>query len=91
MDDEAADDVAPDIDVSQYKVHHPPEYGENRFAVRPWHYKLAMLLDFWIYQTNEDATRADPFRLGIKSFRNSLYQFIVTNSDEYWANQWGRL
>lgn len=91
MDDEAADEAAPVIDGSRYKVHHPFEYGEHHFAVRPWHYKLAMLLDFWVYQTNEDATRSDPLRLGMKAFRNALYQFIVMNSEEYWTNQWGRL
>ena len=91
MDDEEADSAAPSIDGGQYQVHHPPEYREHHFAVQPWHYKLAMLLDCWLYQTNEDATRADPFRLGMQALRNSLYQFIVKNSDEYCANQWGRL
>ena len=37
-------------------VHQPPEYREHGFAVRPWHYHLAKLLDFWLYQTAEDAT-----------------------------------
>ena len=91
MGDEEADGMAPSIDGAQYKVHCPPEYGGHHFAVRPWHYKLAMLLDFWLYQTGEDTTRADSLRLGVQAFRDALYQFIVVNSDEYRANQWGRL
>ena len=91
MDDEAADDVAPVIDVSGYRVHRPYEYGDHHYIVQPWHYKLAMLLDFWIYQTSEDATRSHPLYLGMKSFRDALYKFIIRNSDEYRANQWGRL
>lgn len=89
--EEPADEEAPDIDVNQYTVHHGPEYREHGFAVRPWHYQLAMLLDFWIYQTSEDATRSDPQRLAMKEFRDSLYCFIIQNSPQYVDIRWGEL
>lgn len=88
---DGADDPAPDVDLTRYKVHHAPEYREHGYAVRPWHYKLAQLLDFWLCQTDEDATAKDPFRLGMQDFRNALYYFIVRNSPEYYDNQWGQL
>ena len=72
-------------------VHHGPEYREHGFAVRPWHYQLAKLLDFWLYQTAEDATVNDPLRLAMKEFRDGLYQFIVLNSPEYFNVRWGEL
>lgn len=92
MDDEAADESAPTIDGSRYTVHHGPEYEDHHHAVRPWHYHLAKLLDFWLYQTNEDATYADPVRVAMEDFQKSLYSFIVQRSSAYdAAPEWGRL
>ena len=92
MDDDAADETAPVIDGSCYKVHQRPEYAEHHHAVRPWHYHLAKLLDFWLYQTAEDATRNDPVRAAMLDFRESLFEFIVQRSEEYDdAPAWGRL
>lgn len=89
--EEPADEEAPTIDGSKYIIHRPPEYREHGFAVRPWHYQLAKLLDCWLYQTLEDATHNDPLRLAMKEFRDNLYRFIVRNSPEYTAGQWGEL
>lgn len=89
--EEPEDEEAPSIDVSKYIVHHPPEYREHGFDARPWHYQLAKLLDFWLYQTAEDATVNDPLRLAMKEFRDGLYQFIVLNSPEYFNVPWGEL
>ena len=74
---------APNVDIDRYTVHHRPEYRDRYFAVCPWHYQLAKLLDCWIYQTAEDATSANPLRLAMKEFRDSLYSFIVQNSPDY--------
>ena len=89
--EEPAGEEAPIIDGSKYIVHRSPEYREHGFAVRAWHYHLAKLLDFWLYQTLEDATRNDPLRLAMVEFQRALYTFIVTNSTEYVAVQWGGL
>ena len=89
--EEPAVETAPDIDVNQYTVHHGPEYREHGFAVRPWHYHLAMLLDFWLYHTGEDATRSDPLRLAVAEFRDNLYRFIVRNSPRFIETPWGQL
>lgn len=95
--EEPADEEAPIIDGSKYIVHHGPEYqsrGEGNgttYAVLPWHYQLAQLLDCWLYQTAEDATRSDPFRLAMQEFRDGLYSFIVQHSHEYFAGRWGEL
>lgn len=89
--EEPADEEAPTIDGSKYIVHHRPEYREHGFAVRPWHYQLAKLLDFWLYQTAEDATRDDPLRLGMLEFERALYTFIVMNSPQYVNTRWGDL
>lgn len=89
--EEPVDEEAPVIDGSGYVVHHGPEYREHGFAVRPWHYHLAALLDFWLYQTLEDATRNDPLRLAMQDFRDCLYSFIVRNSPPYTAVRWGEL
>ncbi len=95
--EEPAGEETPDVDISCYIVHRRPEY-QNRgngtgttFAVRQWHYQLAQLLDFWLYQTAEDTTRNDPLRLAMAEFRDSLYSFIVQHSPQYTALQWGRL
>jgi hypothetical protein len=87
----ASYELAPAKRVAEYIVHHPPEYREHGFAVRPWHYQLAKLLDCWLYQTAEDATYKDPLRLAMKEFRDNLYSFIVGNSPDYTAAPWGEL
>ena len=89
--EDPVDEEAPVIDGSKYTVHHPPEYREHGYAVRPWHYQLAKLLDFWLYQTAEDATRSAPLRLAMKEFRDDLYSFIVINSPPYTDARWGEL
>lgn len=90
--EEPADDTAPAIDVSCYTVHQRPEFAEHHYAVRPWHYRLAKLLDFWLYQTNEYATYSNPIRLAMEDFKTALFAFIVRCSDEYGnAPEWGRL
>lgn len=89
--EQPADDEAPDIDLSRYVIHHPPEYADHHHAVQPWHYQLAKLLDFWIYQVSEDATRRDDFVVAMREFRDHLFQFIVQRSSEYDAHEWGRL
>ncbi len=95
--EEPADEEAPDVDVVRYSVTHRPEYqsrdngGGTPFAVRQWHYQLAQLLDFWLYQTAEDATRSDPLRLAMAEFRDGLYSFIVQHSPEYINGRWGQL
>ena len=87
-----ADNEAPTIDGSCYKVHQRPEYVEHHHAVRPWHYHLAKLLDFWLYQTSEAATWKDPARAAMLDFQKALYEFIVQRSGEYDnAPAWGRL
>lgn len=87
-----ADTEAPDIDVSCCKIHQLPEYADHHHAVRPWHYRLAKLLDFWLYQTAEDATWNDPTRAAMLDFQNALFEFIVQRSAEYdSAPAWGRL
>ena len=86
-----ADEEAPTIDGSKYIVHHPPEYQEHNFAVRLWHFQLAKLLDCWLYQTLEDATRSDPLRLAMEEFRDGLYSFIISHSPPYIETRWGEL
>ena len=83
------DEDIPDIDWKRYVVHHPPEYQEHGFAIRPWHYQLAMLLDYWLCQTSADVTCNDPLRLAMEEFRDTLYRFIVQNNPYYNSGQWG--
>lgn len=89
--EEPLSEKIPVVDVSAYTVHHKPEYREHGFAVRPWHYHLASLLDFWLYQTLEGAVKDDPLRLAMRDFRDSLYGFIVQNSPPYTAVRRGDL
>lgn len=87
--EEPVDEEAPTIDGNKYIVHRPPEYQEHSFAVRPWHFQLAKLLDCWLYQTLEDATYGNPLRLAMAEFRDGLYGFIVSHSPCYVENRWG--
>lgn len=81
----------PVVVVSAYTVHHKPEYRNHGFAVRPWHYHLALLLNSWLYHTLEGAVKDHPLRLAMRDFRDCLYGFIVQNSPPYTAVRWGDL
>ncbi len=87
--------TGPDVNMARYAIHRKPEYQANNsavnFAVQPWHYQLAQLLDCYIYQTAEDTTYNAPLRLALAKFRDDLYAFIVTHSPQYTALSWGRL
>ena len=89
--EETEDETAPVIDGSKYVVHRPPEYREHGFAVQDWHYHLAQLLDFWLYQTSESATHNEPLRLAMQDFRDILFRFIIRNSPQYADMRWGSL
>jgi len=66
-----------------------PVYADHREQPKQWHYDLCRLLDCWLYQTDEDATRKDEKRLALQSFANALKCSLVTHSPEYHAGQWG--
>ena len=89
--EESVDETAPVIDGHKYIIHRAPEYREHGFAVQDWHYHLAQLLDFWLYQTSETATHNDPLRLAMQDFRDILFRFIIRNSSQYADMRWGRL
>lgn len=57
--------------------------------IQPWHYQLCKLVECFIYQTCEDATRADELHTALTQFSHILSAFIVHNSNEYHAFQWG--
>lgn len=83
--------AALDIDVSPYKIHEPRKIHNYHGVVFAWHYKLAKLIDCWLYQTAEYDTVNDPLRAGMQTFKNSLYNYIVMNNDIYEQAGWGIL
>jgi hypothetical protein len=66
-----------------------PVYGDHREQPQPWHYHLCRLLDCWLYQTDEDATRKDEKRVALQAFATALKSSLVTHSPEYNAGRWG--
>lgn len=64
------------------------EHHEKLF---PWHYKFAKLLDCFIYQVSEDATRNDPLTLALIDFSSSYKSFLVFNTAEYASEPWGTI
>jgi hypothetical protein len=81
----------PAVDFAKCCIHERLRYEDGHYVLQPWHFKIAKLLDFWLYQTDEDATRKNEFRLGVQILRDSIYGFIVQNSTDYNNAQWGRL
>ena len=82
---------APKLDMSKYVFHKKTRYRDHGVVVAPWHYHLAKLLDCWLYQTAEDATGDDPFRLAMEKFADALYTFIVTHNPQYQSVTWGEI
>ena len=59
------------------------------YVIEPWHYQLMKLLDCWLYQTDEDDTARDDFRLTIRDLRDVLCRFIVRSHKDYDMYPWG--
>lgn len=89
---EADDNTTPPaVDFTKYNIHDRRQYENGHYIVQPWLYKIAKLLDFWLYQTDEDATHKNEFRLGMQRLRDNVYSFIVQNSTDYNSARWGQL
>lgn len=83
----------PDLDIlplrerDDYSIRHFFDVPDMR--PRPWHYHLAKAIDCYLYQTDEDATRADPLRAVLESFNAALMAEIVRNTGVYNNYGWG--
>lgn len=86
--DDAAEE-APEIDIRKYHFYRPPEFASLYYAIAPWHYKAHKLLEFWLYQTCEDATIRCPLRLALSDLHSTLESFIVHNSGAWHSFPWG--
>ena len=58
---------------------------------KPWHYQLLKLLDCFVYQCEEDATKNAPLLLGVREFSAELAIWLVRNNPEYLESLWGRI
>ena len=65
-----------------------PYYADHMERPQDWHYQLASLLDCWLYQTDEDATRKDKKRVALTEFARNLKCMIVSHSTQYSQHRW---
>lgn len=73
----------------EYSIRQAPDF-DRPLTPRPWHYQLCKMLDCWLYQTDEDATRADLLRVAVADFRAALADAIVTHTAAYERCEWGK-
>ena len=66
-----------------------PHYSNGTEIPHEWHYHLAKLLDCYLYQTDEDATRTDPLRKSLQAFSDALMREIVRHTRAYDLHKWG--
>ena len=77
------------MELDHCQIHSGPEYREHGHKILSWHYCLAQLFDFWLYQVEEDAARGDELKQAMAETRDCLFAFIVRNSAGYAAVPWG--
>lgn len=80
---------APSTDTTRKSLSRLAQYTNHTESPQEWHYHLISLLDCWLYQTAEDATRNDPKRIALQAFAASLSRQIVQHSEEYNRYRWG--
>lgn len=68
---------------------HRAKWAEGHFQVQPWHYRMAKLLDCWIYQCTEGKHPDTELYKAMGELRNTLYEFIIQNTQEYFDAPWG--
>lgn len=66
----------------------PPIFCNYMERPQDWHYQLAFLIDCWLYQTDEDATRSDPKYAALAEFSQNLKCEIVSHSPQYSEQPW---
>lgn len=88
---------APKTNMEKCSIFHckksiaPTDYIDSwHDELMPWHYHFLKLLDCWLYQTNEDATRNDPLRRAVQELRDAWQCYLVTSMPEYIAQAWGQ-
>lgn len=74
---------------SQYSLYAYPVIEEHMERPQDWHFHLTSLLDCWLYQTDEDATRENKKRLALRDFARNLKCQIVNHSLQYSKYRWG--
>ena len=80
----------PDIDFSGLDIwEHPDPNGRYGYVIKPWHYRLQKLIDYYNYQTDEGTARKDPLKIAMDKLARILCAFIVRNTAEYDAAPWG--
>lgn len=70
------------------KITEFPSYVNGHFSVMDWHFKMLKMVQFFNYQCTEDATVSHPLYKAMKKLENSLFRFIVENSENYRAVSW---
>lgn len=76
-------------EVDSGSIHECFEVCDNRYVVGEWLYHLAKLLDCYLYQTAEDGTDKDDFRLALVEFNKAVKEYIVVHSTTYNKFEWG--
>ena len=83
------DELPPCPDGAGRSLYARPVIEIHRERPQDWHYHFAALLDCWLYQTNEDATRDDIRRTMLSDFARNLKCLLVTHSMQYSKHPWG--
>lgn len=76
----------PDFQEYGRGLFQPCECDEN--GALSWVYRFANLIDCWLYQTDEDATRSDPKRAALEAFSDALKRGIVQYDPRYNSQRW---
>ena len=63
-------------------------WDDGRYTIDPDFYAFTKLLDSFIYQCNEDATRNSPVLKALSATSRALYAFIVQNAADYNNAEW---
>lgn len=86
--DETESIIAPKLDPDNYRIHKCFDYlGAGKYRVQGWEAQIAGMIDCWLCQTCEDATRDNPLRDAMEELNKSIAVFIVHNQLSY---TWGR-
>lgn len=67
---------------------HLLDWDAGRYTIDRDFYAFTKLLDSFIYQCNEDATRNNPVLKALSGTSRALYAFIVQNAAEYNSAEW---
>lgn len=83
-----SNDISSRIEWERGELDKSGYYNHSHYSIKDWHYKIFKMIQFLIYQCEEDTTYSSDLLKGLKDLEKALSEFIVMNNEIYVKESW---